>query len=81
MLITQYGISVRAVSEETNADLMPRLPWHDIYLTRACCALVGQPVDPQIIRGKFRENVEFIRMKPKHFFVCGFGVFTENACE
>ena len=25
----------------------------DIYLTRACCALVGQPVDPQKIRGKF----------------------------
>ena len=38
MLITQYGISARAVSEEINADHMPRLhgiAWvGDIYLTR-----------------------------------------------
>jgi hypothetical protein len=85
MLITQYGISARAVSEEINADHASPFHGHvcgmgDIDLTRACCEVVGQPVDPQIIRGKFGK-VENIRMKPKHFFVCGFDVFTESAFE
>ncbi len=80
MLITQYGISASAVSEEINADHMPRLPWHGRHLFDACVlCLGGQPVDPQIIRGKFWGNVENIRMKPKHFFVCGFG-FLMNYC-
>ena len=54
MLITQYGISARAVSEEINAEHMPRLPWHAWVTLFAVRALVvGQPVDPQKIRGKF----------------------------
>ena len=59
MLITQYGISVRAVSKkQTPISCLACHGMGDIYLTRACCVVVGQPVDPQKIRGKFWGNVE-----------------------
>ena len=56
MLITQYGISARAVSEEINAEHMPRLPWH-AWVTLFACVLLWlvNLWTPKKLGGNFRE--------------------------